>query len=445
MALACGDIFRAGTLGGGGWQRLAQGDRFGALRVSRTGGEQRTPAMRLLEAESLIASGAIVAGLERLERLHAEADPASTVALARRRHALADHLGAERAACALPMHAAAALTGARAALANDRIDTAFRFIEPFLNGVAPIPDPTTAGAFAVIAASALARGRQFDRLGKTAANLLDASDLPEDMMPGVARMAWIAGLGSAAWERFEGESEWMAAARLELALLSGNAALASRLVQRAGVLAAPSEPAVRLLHGDFALDENAPKIFGEGMVVHIWRTHPHRWQPWIETALATPADVAVFDLGKGAIPDPEMVPHAVLDDGSLVELLSPEPVAVNVPDGHGVWIEPPLAGPTGAGHEWPEDEMEQLRALAPLASGADRAAIRIAGEDAALRRGPEGRPTVVIAPPGDPFWAGPLPERVWPAMRVIRTDPRHGWRGAAARAAEAMRELAGAG
>ena len=445
MALACGDVFRAGALGGGGWERLAQGDRLGALRVSRTGGEQRTPAMRFLEAEALIASGAIMAGLQRLERLHATADPASTVALARRRHALADHAGAERVASALPMHAVAALAGARAALANDRIDAAFRFIEPFLHGVAPIPDPTTAGAVALIAASALARNRQFERLENIAANLLDASDLPDDMMPAVARMAWMAGLGSAAWERFEGESEWMAAARLELSLVSGNAALVSRLVQRTGVLAAPSEPAVRLLHGDFAPDENSLKIFGEGVVVHIWRTHPHRWQPWIETALATPADVAVFDLGQGVVPDPETIPHVVLDDGSLVDVLIPEPVVVNVPDGSGLWIEPPLAGPTGVGHEWPEEEMEQLRMLAPLASRADRAAVRITGEEAALRWAPEGRPTVVIAPPGDPFWAGPLPERVWPAMRVIRTDPRHGWRGAAARAARAIHELTGVG
>ncbi len=445
LALACGDPVRAAALGGDGWRQLADGQVLEALRLARADGEKRSAAMRLLEAETLVASGAMVAGLRRLEQLSATGDAAGTVALARRRHALADHAGAERAAQALPLHAASALVGARAALALNRIDAAFRFVEPYLLGAAPIPDAMAAGGISLLVASILARSRRFEQLERFARALLEAPDLPEDMAPSIARLAWTAGLGAEAWERFSGESQWTAAARVELAVLSGNAALARRWSQPAGALAAPAEPAVRLLSGNVAPDPAATGIFRKGAIVHVWRTHPHRWQPWIEAAMATPADISVFDLGKGVVPDRETVPHLVVDDGSLIDLLPPQPAPAQPSKGAGIWIEAPLAEPTGVGHAWPKSEMERLGELGRRARSPISAAVRICGAEAALREASAGRPTIVAAPPGDPFWAGPLPERVWPAIRVIRMDSRHGWRGAADRAAKAMRELTGEG
>ena len=439
MALAGGDAVRAAALGGAGWDELAKGDRMAALTFARA--ERDDPSMALLEAEAMIASGAIIAGLQRLEALHRSANPAATVALARRTHALADYVGAQRAARALPMHAGAASIGARAALANDQIQNAFGFLDPFLHGVAPLPDSVTAGGMAVIIASGLARTRQFDRLAAFATYLLETPDLPEDMLPPLARTAWIAGLGSDAWERWEGDSPWHAAARLELALASGSLDLAYTLAQRAGALAAPSQSILGLLSGEFPPTEGMDTVLQEDVTVHLWRTHPHRWQPWIDAARETPASIAVYDLAAKELPAPSDVPQVVLDDGALVELLPPKPVPARE-GGTGVWIETKLGESTGVGHEWPVEEMRHLAAGLPSAETPAGAAVRIAGEEFALRRGREGRPTLVVAPPGDPFWAGPLPERAWPAMRVLRHDPSRGWAGAAERAIALVHEMA---
>ncbi len=439
MALAGGDPVRAAALGGSGWQQLADGDRMGALRIARA--ERDDPPMALLEAETMIASGAIVAGLERLGALHRSANAAATVALARRRHALADYPGAQRAARALPLHAGAALIGARAALAEGREQTALAFLDPFLHGVAPLPDSVTAGGLAVLVATAFARLRQHERLQAFASHLLETPDLPEDMLPPVARTAWIADLGSAAWERWDGESPWHAAARLELAIVSGDVALARTLAQRAGPLAGPSATLLTLLSGEFPPTQGADSVLAEGVTVHVWRTHPQRWQPWIDAALGTGAKLAVYDLATNVVPEAADVPQAVLDDGALVELLPPRPAAVRA-GGAGVWIERPLGEPSGVGHEWPKEEEQLLARDLPQARTPDGAAVRIVGEEFALRRAREGRPTLVVAPPGDPFWAGPLPGRAWPAMRVLRRDPKDGWKGAARRAIAAAMDMA---
>ena len=68
--------------------------------------------------------------------------------------------------------------------------------------------------------------------------------------------------------------------------------------------------------------------------------------------------------------------------------------------------------------------------------------MRVAGEDFALRTAPAGAPTIVVAPPGDPFWNGELPARAWPAMRIVRIDSRRGWEGVGRRVAELAHELA---
>ena len=358
---------------------------------------------------------------------------------------------------ALPLHAQAALIGARAALAAHRIDVAFRFVEPFLNALAPLPEPSVAGAVAVTAASVLAKMENHARLRSFVDRLLDAGDLPDDMMPAVARAAWIGGRGRSAWEKFGlVEEPWTLAARLELAVLAGHPDLAARLLERTGPLGAPSAPSVHILRGgpetggevetadDLRLTDHAREVFGEGRTVHIWRSHPYRWAPWIEAARRTPADVTVCDLAAGELPGLESLPWAVLDDGALVDLLAPVPVPVPVADatpaaGTGVRIGSKLCSGVGIGHDWPEKETEVVRRALPPASG--DAAVQVLGAERALACAARGRPLVVIAPPGDPFWAGPLPERVWPFLRVVRADAADGWNGAGTRVVAAAEAL----
>ena len=303
MALATGDLPLAAGCGGG-WQRLAERDFLAALGIARNGPTAGTRPMRLLEAEALIEAGGIVAGLQRLEPLHVAGDPAATAAFARHRHRLGDHRGAEAAARALPMHTATALVGARAALVRDNPASAFAFLEPFLTGSAPLPDSMAAGAVAVLAASSMVRGGLDRRLKRFAERLVNAPSLPDEMMPTVARVAWIAGMAATAWERFSGDAPWMAAARLELAVLAGDAELAARLTASAGPMGAPSAASVMLLRGgDGGPSQSglAERAFASGATVHVWRTHPHRWQPWIDAALRTEAEVGVFDLAQRPI------------------------------------------------------------------------------------------------------------------------------------------------
>ena len=437
-ALAVGDVATAGAIGGGGWELLAKGDLIGALNASREG--ERRPGDRLLEAECLLASGAVVAGLSVLERLHEGAFAPATVASARHRHGLGDYAGAMRVAANLPMHAGLALTAARSALALKRPGTAFEFLEPVLYGVAPVPDAATASATALITASTLAQTDRIERLKRLAAHLIEAPDLIDEMLPAVARVAWMAGRGGDAWKRAEGDSPYALAARLELAVLTGDTALAERTQKAAGTIAAPSMPALKLMLGDFDFEEGA-KIFKEGVVVHVWRTHPTRWQPWIDAALDTAASVHVFDLGRHDVPPPTEVPHVVLDDGALIEMFNPKPVAPRPPSGQGVWIDEMLGGVNGIGHRWPSEERELLQRSVTIQPRPELAEVRVAGEDYALAHAQSGLPMVITAPPGDPFWNGVLPSRAWPNMRVVRADPRRMWQGVGARVADQVSEL----
>ena len=452
MIAAQGDLPRAAACGGGGWEALLEGDVAAAMECVREAPE--SPGMAFLEAEALFCAGAIVAGLQRLEALHARGDSAGTLALARRRHQLGDHAGAVQAALALPGHALAALTGARAAVSSHRIETAFRLVDPFLQGVAPLPEPATAGAAGVVVASILARTGEHGRLQSFVDRLLGAGDPPEDMMPSVARTAWIGGRGREAWNRFGiTKSPWCAAARLELAILAGNLDLAVQLAQRAGPLGAPSAPAIRLLRGGAQpsgeagaaggpyLYADAENVFGDGRTVHVWRTHPHRWQPWIEAALRTPANVVVCDLAARRLPAPDELPWSVIDDGALVDMLAPVPVPVAARTGAGVRIGSTLCRGVGIGHDWPERESGAVRDALPPAPAGGEAAVQVCGADEALEHVHTGRALVVVAPPGDPFWAGPLPERVWPSVRVVRADALAGWTGAADRIAAAATDL----
>ena len=440
---AQGDLRRAALWGGGGWASLAEGDIGKALRAARAG-SANDPITGLLKAEALLAAGAIVAGLEVLEQLHEEGDTAGSLALARRRYLLGDHVGALSAASMLPMHAGAALIGARASLARDRPDPAFRLIEPFLAGSVPLPEPAVAGAMAVVAASIMARKGSIGELKSFAAHIHASPVPPGEMLATLVRVMWIGGLAEAAWERVGGDGDsWMLAARLELAVLAGDAKLAANLLERAGPLGVAAAAGVALLRGettDTAARGGEHDLFAPGIKVHIWRTHPHRWQPWIDAALRTPADVSVFDLAANRVPDQQDIPQVVLDDGSLATLLPPAPVAVRTGAGDGVWIERNLCSGIGIGHDWPDEEWSVLRDATPEAD-LDSAGVLVISAAGALAQAGEGRPTVVIAPPGDPFWGGPFPERAWPAFRIARADAKDGWKGAGFRVAALANSL----
>ena len=451
MAAAAGDLPRAAAIAAGPWQRLAEGDLAGALREARGGAEggadgELSMEMALAEAEALVMAGAVASGLNRLLDMHRAMYATATVALARHRHRFGDHTGAVDAAMTMPGHAQAAILCAKAALMENRAASAIRSIEPFLSGVAPVPDAMVAGALATLAASALARMGRREELERLASGLLGAGDLDDEIKPAVARVAWTAGRAREAWSRFKPDQDpWSAVARLELALLAGEVELATRLSGQAGPLGVPSLPALNLLKGGKPQGETVVKVLADGRRTHVWRTHPTRWAPWIDAAKATGAKIELYDLAAGNLPDESELPEVAMDDSALLELVEPRPVPVRrAPEGVGVWVEPRLCAGFGIGHDWPRAEDQALAAGLgdARAKSPDRAAVLVLSAETALAVAASGRPALAVAPPGDPFWAGPLPERAWPAMLALRADPSRGWAGAGERAARAALDLA---
>ncbi len=442
LIAARGDLPRAGDCGGLGWKCLAKNDIVGALRQARQREESapQSASMAFLEAEALFAAGAVVGSLNRLANLHRQGNAPATMALARRHHLLGDHARAESVATALPSHAHTALVGARAALAGNRPTRAMGFIEPFMEAATPLPEPGVAGAFAAIAAATLARLQDFAELRRFAASLLVAPDLPPDMMPSVARAAWTGGLAGQAWKRFAGNDPWMLAARLELATLSANAELTAGLLARAGPMGTPAQPAMLLLTGRQPDPKQAAQVFVPDQSLHLWRTHPYRWQPWIDAACSQGASVEIYDLARDEIPDEQVIPNGTLNDGSLVELLEPTPVQPLPIRGSGAWIDESLCQGVGVGHDWSNDEAQALAERLPR-TDQKCAAVWIMSADAALAHVHEGRAIIAVAPPGDPFWNGPLPERAWPALRMVRQNVSEGWRGAGERVAALVDKL----
>lgn len=434
MVAAGGDYARAATIAGGAWEHLAKGELATALREARGAtNEPQTMGMAFVEAEALVQAGAVVAGLERLAELHGGAFAAATVALARHCHRFGDHARVVTLAKTMPGHAELALLGARAAIARQHAPEAQALLEPWLNGVLPVPGALQAGAFASVAASLLARRHDHDRLMRVARTLLGAADAPDEMTPAIARIAWSAGLAREAWERFDPErAPWGVVGRLELALLAGDADLARKLLQQAGALGAPSRTMLALLAGTQPKPEEAARMLAEGRHVHVWRTHASRWQPWIDAARASPALIEVYDLARNVLPDEKALPDVMVDDGFLATLVAPEPQAGrDARDADGIWIDEELCVGVGIGHDWPRGESEKLATVVGERAVTERdgALVWVVGAERALAEAALGRRMVVLAPPGDPFWAGPLPERAWPRMRIVRADAATGWAG----------------
>ena len=446
MAAARGETALAAGIAAGAWASLAKGELVDALRKSRGDGSEQSPAMGLAEAEALIAAGAVVAGLDRLAGLHQRSFGPASLAFARHCYQFGDHERAFVLARSMPEHAQLALIGAKAALAMDDDRGAEELLAPYLRGALPVLEPLDAGAFAVVAASMLARRGREDELRRFAQALLGAPDAPEEMVPAIARVAWTAGFGKQAWARFDPvQGPWKTAAHLELALLSGDAEMASGLFRKAGSHGAPVKSMLTLLTGGDR-DPDAARIFAEDRLVHIWRTHPYRWQVWIDATVKLAGKARICDLSTGELPDERELPDVVLDDSALVNLVEPtQPVPS--PDGAGAWVDAPLCQGIGVGHDWPEEEnLALVKTIGEkrLVDDPAAAAVRILSADTALVHARDGRPAIVIAPPGDPFWAGPLPERIWPLLKILRAHPAKGWRGCGETAGKiALAALAG--
>lgn len=442
LTFAQGDPIRAAAIGGGAWRKLAQGDLVGALADVEGATEN---SQKQLEAEALIAAGAVMPGLLRLQALHEKGEPAATLSLVRRLYMFGDYRSAERVASTLPMHAYAALLGARAAVSSKRYSQAQQFLEPFLSGAAPVPESTVGSGLIVITAVTLLKMAQKAPLQNFARRLLLAPDLPEDILPAVARAAWIAGYGREAWQRFHAQDDsWSAAACMELAILAGDVTLAKTLQVKAGPFGAPSAVSIPILEGKLkgSDKEEAGKFFAQGAKVHVWRTHPDRWYPWIQAALQSPAEVVVYDLSTGQVPDPKAIPSVAFDDGALVELLDPirvpltQPVATDA-----VWVEQGLCHGISARFEWPIEETQAIYKSLPRAISPETAVVQVLTADQALVVAKTGLPVVAIGVPGDPFWSGPLPERGWSNMQVVRASSISGWQGAGIKVVQAVQRL----
>lgn len=442
MIYAQGDPQRAGACDPN-WKLLADGDLVGALKASRN---QDNPYAMQLEAETLITAGSLIAGLERLQKLHNKGLVSASLSLTRRLYMLGDFDSALTVALSLPWHAHVVMLGARSAIMKKDYDTARRMMEPLLLGIVPVPDTEAASGLMVITATLLLQSGEYERLQNFIRSILMSMDLPDALLPGVARSAWMAGFGQQAWDRMmQHQSQYAAAACAELAILVGNVEVAQKWIKTASYAASPMLPALRMLtgevFGDVKAKAEAERIFSKGQEVHIWRTHPHRWTPWLRAAQETKAVVKVYDLKKGEIPEANAKPVLTMDDSALVEILPPL-VTPTVPrPGNTVWVSEDLCSGFSVPLDWPDSETDYIYGLLKRAESPDEATLVITSAEKGMELADGGRPVVVIAPPGDPFWNGPLPEKAWPGMGMVRSSVERGWTGAGMHVVQIAKDL----
>ena len=431
MVAAEGDLVLAARCDPERWGPLVDGDLRGSLRIAAS--DPSSLPLRLVEAESLLAGGAILAGLEVLGDAHRRGFAPAGVALARRLHQLGHHRRAIEVASELPLHAHPALVRARSAMAIERPREALRALAPLLEGAAPLPDTQFAGACAVVGAAALARSGFADRLRAFARSLLGAGDLDEAFLPYVARVAWTAGEAAAFWDRLgEAASPGAQAARLELAVLAGDGDRAAACLAAAGAAGAPSVPAVSMLRGTLDLDPAAvPLLDDPATRVHVWRTiDDAQFDPWVRSIERSAADVSVYRLADGPVPEPDDVGSMVLEASGLLTVVAPERLAPpSRAVGSSVHVCESLCRGIALGLDWPDDERRILAAGAGAEAALEEAACVVGPPVTALRAHRRGAACVVVAPPGDPFWNGVVPERVFARLKVVRSDPRTGWAG----------------
>ena len=450
MIAAEGDLDLAARCDPERWGPLIGGDVRSSLRIAAS--DPSSLPLRLVEAESLLAGGAILAGLEVLGDAHRRGFAPAGVALARRFHQLGHHRRAIEVASELPLHAHPALVRARSAMAIERPREALRALAPLLEGAAPLPDTQIAGACAVVAAAALARAGFVDRLRAFARSLLGASDLDDAFLPYAARIAWTAGEAAAFWDLLgETPSPGAQAARLELAVLAGDGDRAAACLAEAGTAGAPSIPAVSMLLGTLDLDPAAaPMLDDPETRVHVWRTPDDAcFDPWVRAIERSAANVSVYRLAHGPVPEPDDVASMVLESSSLLSVVAPERMTPEPRNaGSSVHVDDSLCRGIALGLDWPAEERRILTAGVGDTATFEKAACVVGPPAAALRAHRRGAACVVVAPPGDPFWNGVLPERTFSRLKIVRSDPRSGWTGggrAALDALEALRSADGEG
>ena len=443
MVAAEGDLVLAARCDPERWGPLVEGDIRRSLQIAAS--DPSSLALRLVEAESLLAGGAIRAGLEVLGDAHRRGFAPAGVALARRLHQLGHHRGAIEVAAELPLHAHPALVRARSAMAIERPREALRALAPLLEGAAPLPDAQMAGACAVVGAAALARGGFADRLRAFARTLLEAGDLDDALLPYVARVAWTAGAAAAFWDRLgEATSPGAQAARLELAVLAGDGDRAAACLAAAGAAGAPSVPSVSILRGTLDLDPAAAPLLADPETrVHVWRTADDtQFDPWVRAIERLAADVSVYRLADGPVPDPDDVASMVLEASNLLTVVAPERRApASRAAGWSVHVCEPLCQGIALGLDWPDDERRILTAGVGAEAAFEEAARVVGPPRPALRAHRRGASCVVVAPPGDPFWNGVLPERVFARLKVVRANPHTGWAGGGRAALDALDAL----
>ena len=423
------------------WGHLAAGDVEAVLRLARA---DTNDAARVLEGEALVCAGAVVAGIEVLRDAHRSGYAPATVALTRRLHEFGDAAGAIEVARCAEFHVGCATVRARAALSLGRAPEALRALIPFLSGHVVLPDAASAGVCAVLGASALAATARSVALRTFAQTWLDAPDLDPSMLPWAVRTAWMAGEAGRAWEcTVRAPAALSGAARAELCVLAGDPS-GARAALDGGGESAHCWRAVELLDGTMSRDPDLAHVFSQqGLSVHVWCGPDRRFAPWREAALCAAADVALFDLGAGALPDGG-VAHVATDEASLIAALDPVrlcPGSSGVAR-RGVHIAPHLCRGIALGLDWPSGEDALLRrSLGFDAIPASDAAVVVGPPSSALDAHHRGARCVVLAPPGDPFWNGVLPERAFAGLRVVRADPRSAWAGAAGRVLQAVESL----
>ena len=435
MLVAEDDTGRAGLVGGAPFDMLARGEVPEVLEHVRSA-QRLTPALRIAEAEALLAAGAIRAGLEVLQELHQNAYAPGTLALARRTLQLGDAARANRVAAQLPRHVHAVVVRVRAALATGRGLDALLGLEPFLEGTLPAV-PAAAG-LAALAASVLAKVGARDKLMAFARGLLDARDLPAMLLPGMARVAWTAGLGAEAWRRVQAHDEsdpFTAAARLELAVLSGDRDSAERAGTEAGALASASAEARALLSGNFPRTGDLALLLAKNdPSVHVWRTSGERYAAWLCRVVELPARVSIFDLAQRILPQVEEVPDLAIDDAALPSLIDPGQIPISVPARLPLYVHPKLCQGVALGLDMTAETLQPEQLGIEVTSVPEKAGLIVAPASEALKLAAVGRACIAIAIPGDPYWLGPVPERSFAGLRVLRSHPADGWK----RAGEAL-------
>ena len=435
MCAAEGQLELAARFAPAPFKTLAEGTPQAVLAEVDARARERgvaTAPDRFAGAEALLVAGGIRAGVEALAELHGEGFAPATLSLARRLHQLGDHGGAMRVAAALPEHALGAIARAQAALKCERPAQALAALEPFLGGARVLPE-VHAGAAAVLAAQALAALGHVRALERFADAMLAAPDLSPTLLAPASRVGWLRGRGAEVWTRLEqlpADDPWANAARVELSLLAGDAERASHFLARPASCAPHVTDSVAHLTGTFAGHEAlARQLADPERSIHLWRTAGARYAGWVDAASEAGARVSVFDLGAGVLPAPDDVPDLTLDDAVLVGLLPPRPVALAAPAALPVHVHRWPCRGVGAGLDVEGPALARALSVAVCERAAD-AGVWVAPGDAALALAARGRPVVAFAVPGDPYWLGPLPERAFSGLAVVRPHPVHGWRDA---------------